>query len=130
MIAALLVPFTCGAQPPKVMKADDSFNGRQVEIRVGETLEVRLSENASTGYRWAILPESARKFDKVLHERGQAAEGAGSPPGKPGTRDFRFEAVEPGAVELELEYRRPWEAGKAPTRRFKLRVRVLPASGN
>jgi inhibitor of cysteine peptidase len=112
------------------MKADDSFNGRQVELRSGETLELTLSENASTGYRWTIPPESVRKFDKILHERAQAAEGAGAPPGKPGTRKFYFEAVEPGAVELELDYRRPWEVAKTPARKFKLRIRVVPASGH
>jgi len=111
-----------------MMKVDDSFNGRHIKLRVGETLELSLSENASTGFRWTIPPESVRKMDKILHERGQAAEGAAVTPGKPGTRHFNFEALAPGAVELELDYRRPWETDKPPARKFKLRIRVVPTS--
>lgn len=129
IIGALWFPFTY-AQPRKAMKADDSFNGREIELRVGETLEISLSENASTGYRWTIRPESVRKFDKILHERSQVAHGAGAPLGKPGTRGFYFEAVGPGAVDLDLEYRRPWEVDKTPARKFKLRIRVIPASAH
>jgi predicted secreted protein len=67
-------------------------------------------------------------LEKVLHEHAPSVEGAGGPPGKPGVRHFHFEAFEPGTVELELEYRRSWEAGKPPARRFSLHVRVQPAS--
>ena len=124
LVGALWIP-SADARPRKTVQADDSFNGRQVELNVGETLELSLSENASTGFRWMVPPESAHKFEKQL------AEGAGGPPGKPGIRHFYFEALEPGTVELELDYRRPWEAGKPPARKFKLRVRirVRPASG-
>jgi len=99
-----------------------------VDLRVGETLEISLSENASTGYQWMISAESAQKLDKVLRERESSVEGAGGTPGKPGVRHFNFEALGPGTAELELEYRRSWEAGKAPARRFSLHVRVQPAS--
>lgn len=116
------------AQPRKMIKADDGFNGRRLELRVGETLELSLSENASTGYRWTITPESTRKLDKILHERGEAPEGAAGTPGKAGVRRFYLEASEPGAIELELEYRRPFEPARPPARRFKLRIRVVPAA--
>jgi inhibitor of cysteine peptidase len=112
-----------------MVQVDDSFNGSQVELHVGETLEINLSENASSGFQWLIPREAVRKLEKILHERGSAAEGADSPPGKPGVRHFYFEALGPGTVELELHYRRPWETAKPPARKFKLRIRVRPASG-
>jgi inhibitor of cysteine peptidase len=116
------------SQQPKMVQVDESFNGRQIEIHVGETLAISLSENASTGFQWIIPPESAHNFEKILHERKPDVEGTPGPPGKPGVRRFSFEAFKPGTAELELHYRRPWETDKPPARKFKLRIRVRPAS--
>jgi inhibitor of cysteine peptidase len=112
-----------------MIKADESFNGREVVIQPGETLEVSLAENASTGYRWVISEDSKNKFGKTIHEREQSVEAPAppAPPGKPGIRHLYFEAAEPGAVELEIHYRRPWETGKPPARTFRLRILVQPA---
>jgi inhibitor of cysteine peptidase len=116
------------AQPSKMVHVNDSFNGRQIELHVGETLEISLSENASTGFQWITAPESAHKLDRILHQAESAVKGADNPLGKPGVRRFYFEAFEPGAVELELDYRRPWETAKPPARKFKLHIRVRSAS--
>jgi predicted secreted protein len=126
VFGALLISEAC-AQSGKMVQADDSFNRGQVALHVGETLDLSLSENASTGFQWVTSPESAHKVEKVLHQRVTDAEGAAVPPGKPGVRHFRFEAIEPGTVELELHYRRPWEASKPAARTFKLHVSVQPA---
>ena len=128
VIGALWIPSTY-SQQPKMVQADESFNGRQIELYVGETLIISLSENASTGFQWIIPPESAHNFAKILHERKAAAEGTADPLGKPGVRRFSFEASKPGRVELELHYRRLWETAKQPARKFKVRIRVRPASG-
>jgi inhibitor of cysteine peptidase len=111
-----------------MVQVDERFNGRQVELRVGDTLQISLSENASTGFQWTIPAESAQKLEKVLHEHTSSVEGAGGPPGKPGVRHFQFEAFAPGTVELELQYRRPWETGPPAGRSFNLQVSVRPAS--
>jgi len=126
-IGVLWIPHAC-AQQSKTVHTDDSFNGRQVELRTGETLAVTLSENASTGFRWTIPPEVARKFEKVLREKETSVEGTPNPPGSRGVRHFYFEVLEPGTADLELQYRRPWETGKAPARKFKLHVDVRPAA--
>jgi len=112
------------AQPGKVTKVDDTFNGRQVVLHVGEALEVTLSENGSTGYQWAIPPELKGKFAKTIREREQTVEAPQGPPGKPGLRHLRFEAIKPGTAELELHYRRPWETDTPPARKFNLRLLV------
>jgi inhibitor of cysteine peptidase len=128
VIGVLWIPATY-SQQPKMAQVDESFNGRQIELPVGETLEISLSENASTGFQWILPRESAHNLEKILHERKPAVEGTADPLGKPGVRHFFFEAFKPGAVELELHYRRPWETAKPPARKFKLRIRVRPASG-
>jgi len=124
---ALALVHSSHAEARKIVEVNDSFNRGQVDLKVGEALVVALSENASTGFRWIAPAESASKLAKVLREGESAPESGGDSPGKPGVRRFYFEAVEPGTVELELDYRRPWETGKSPARTFRLRVRVLSA---
>lgn len=115
-----------------MLQIDGSFNGSQVDVHVGETLAISLTENASTGFRWIIPHESASRSGKILHENEPAAQQAGDtppahvPPGAPRVRRFYFEALEPGTVELEFDYRRPWEVATSPARTFKLRIRVQP----
>jgi inhibitor of cysteine peptidase len=122
-LGALWVP-AAHAEARKIVRADDSFNGHQVELQVGETLEISLSENASTGFRWMAPPAFQRGLGKILHAAEPVPEAASGPPGKPGVRRFSFEAVHPGTVELELYYRRPWETAQPPARKFQIRVRV------
>ena len=103
-------------------KVNDSFNGREVALEMGDVLEVSLSENASTGYQWSVKtkPDSLLEFEDA--EAGPQA--PAGPPGKAGVRRFYFKAVGAGSGELELEYRRSWEKQKAAARIYKLRVRI------
>ena len=111
---------TLSAGAPKMVEVDDSSNGREVFLRVGEILKVSLNENATTGFRWEIHahPEMLRETEG---EKVDAPEG---PPGRGGVRHFYFEAVHRGSGELQMEYRRNWEHAAKPARTFKVRVRI------
>jgi predicted secreted protein len=110
-----------------MIQVDDGFDGREVVLHSGEMLEVRLSENASTGYRWAMPVELNANWATTLREVEDKFEAKDPTPGKPGTRVLHFEAIQPGKAELVLEYRRSWEGAK-PARSFRLRLRVEPAA--
>ncbi len=103
-----------------MIAVDDSSNGHEVVLHAGEVLKISLSQNASTGYTWAIHV----KPDILRESEGASADPPKGPPGSPGVRNFYFEAVGQGSGELELEYRRSWEQAAQPARTFKLRVRV------
>jgi inhibitor of cysteine peptidase len=117
------------AQQRKMIRVDDTFNGREVTLQVGQALKVSLSENASTGHQWSIPPELKSKLTPVLREREETVEAPDRPPGRPGVRHLYFEAVAAGTADLEIHYRRSWENNKPPARKFKLRVLVQPAPG-
>jgi inhibitor of cysteine peptidase len=124
VIGALSFLSASARQPLKNVQADESFDGRTVELHVGETLMIKLPENASTGFRWIVPPESARKLEKILREEEQPVQGPGNLIGRPGIRNFYFQALKPGKVDLELYYQRPWETAKPPARKFKLHIRI------
>ncbi len=97
--------------------------GKTIEVSVGQTIEIRLPENPTTGFRWLM---SARDDSvcTVLHEEfhppAQAAPGAG------GERAWQLEARAVGECDFGVAYRRPWEADGGPQRTFQLRIRVTP----
>jgi predicted secreted protein len=115
------------AHSKKMIQVDESFDGREVVLHSNEMLEVRLSENAATGYRWGMPPDLNANWATTLRETGDTLESPGPTPGKPGTRVLRFEAIQPGKAELVLEYRRSWEDSAKPARSFRLRVKVEAA---
>jgi inhibitor of cysteine peptidase len=109
---------------------DESFNGRSVTLRVGEGIEIALAENASSGFRWGPPPGRPATSSPILREVDETFAAPGRRPGMPGVRSFRFAALAPGSADLELEYRRAWQASAPAARGFRLRVEVLAAAAN
>jgi inhibitor of cysteine peptidase len=94
-------------------------NGSEIEVRPGETFELELPENPTTGYRWHLLSADGSVYklqDDSFQPSGGTAYGGG------GIRRWRFQAVQEGAAPLEVEYRRSWEKQAAEI--FKITVRV------
>jgi inhibitor of cysteine peptidase len=97
--------------------------GRQIDLPAGQALVLTLESNVTTGYSWAVtrVDESVLRLDgEPRYQEG----GATGVVGAPGAQTFRFLTVAPGATDLELDYRRPWETGVAPIRTFSARVVV------
>ncbi len=85
-----------------------------IKVEVGETLEVMLRENPSTGFRWLILDQLLKKnnMQEIVHEsnasfkRDENRRGA---VGVGGVRTLRLEFLKEGSGEIELFHARPWE---------------------
>ena len=95
--------------------------GSTVELGVGDTMDVVLEGNPTTGFSW----ETAALDASVLKQLGE-------PEFKPDTSligaggkfTFRFEAVAPGQTLLQLVYHRPWETDVPPANTFEVTVVV------
>ncbi len=99
----------CGAQSPASMVVTAADAGRVVNLKAGDTFEVRLEANPSTGYGWTVSPEKSTivRQKSMKFMRG----GAGDVPGAGGTNIWKFEGVKAGNEKLMFSYRRPWEKG-------------------
>jgi inhibitor of cysteine peptidase len=102
------------------LTADKHNNGQTVRLSVGDTLELHLPENPTTGYLWvtttidnALLAEMAHDFIPPTTD----AYGAG------GMRILRYRALSRGHSPLELALRREWEP-ENPIDHFRLDVIV------
>jgi len=102
---------------PVTARVGLSNDGGVVTVAPGETVEVVLPQNASTGYRWEVSPSPGLT---VVDDR---VEGGGDAlPGAAAQRVFVLRVREPGEVRALL--RRPWEPPEAAARTFRVQVRT------
>ncbi|MBE1493003.1 inhibitor of cysteine peptidase [Amycolatopsis lexingtonensis] len=93
-------------------------DGAAADVAPGERLELRLPENAGTGYQWVLDgPEPPlRVVEETLHPVADRASGTGE-------HRFVLHADGPGETTLVARHARPW-APDSELRRFRLTVRV------
>ncbi len=119
MVTLLFVP--AGAYAAHVL--DESSNGDMVVMVEGQSLELSLASNPSTGFSWQYFPELD---NSVLKETGHEYRGGESNLIGAGGREYWiFEAVRAGSATLSLAYMRPWES-RMPEQTFQLEIRVSP----
>lgn len=97
-------------------------SGAEVELAVGETLELRLPSNPTTGYSWSLT-----ELDRsVLQPDGHHYHSECETPidGCGGEEQWFFTAEAAGRTPLTLVYWRAWEGESSQTQRFSITVVV------
>ena len=100
-------------------------SGSTIEMAVGETLNVTLESNPTTGFSWALAANSDEGvLQEVDHE--YVADEAGETPmvGAGGVENWTFKALAKGETTISMEYSRPWEGGEKAAQTFELTVVV------
>lgn len=103
---------------PTTIVVSECDDGTHVRAHVGDTIEVHLSENASTGYRWALDDGDARIFELS----GSGADYPGGLIGAGGEALFRITIRSPGTATLRLKYWRHWEGEPGVRKRFTVDI--------
>ena len=129
-LAALGVAVISGCAKPADSKGGGEGSGavvvtkseadKTVTAAPGQTLEVVLDANPSTGYTWEVVesPEFLTSEGEPTFE-SEAEEGQ---VGAGGKQTLKFAVTATGKGELSLEYVRPWENDVAPAETFKVEV--------
>src|ERR1700682_3173043 len=99
-----------------MLQVDEKKNGNQIKLTTGETLEVCLSENRTTGHKWSL--ESSGDVCTLVNDTFEPAPA----PGEPGTHRWKFRAEQAGSGSIQLSYSRTWGEKKTPARTFKLTI--------
>ena len=87
-------------------------------IHAGGTLDLRLSENPSTGYVWSVEfdpPDAAA----IIADHWTATSDR---IGAPGTRDFSIKIKQTGDLLIRAKIWRAWEGEASVTKRLEFRV--------
>jgi inhibitor of cysteine peptidase len=97
----------------------------KIEIVVGETFQIKLKCNPTTGYDWelkSIDREIAVPTGEVEFQQSPAKPGM---VGVGGSCVLEIKGVKPGKTKAVLVYRRSWEKVK-PIETFKTTITVVP----
>ena len=105
------------------MKIDESFDNKSVTLPVGDTIELSLAENPTTGYRWTL----ARAGSPICELKGDEFVSPGQKPGEGGTHNFTFAVRATGETSIALQSRRKW-ADTDAGRDFTVNVRATAAA--
>ena len=102
----------------------ESYDGKTVDLPVGQVIELRLKENPTTGFRWQIRSDGAPACRITEDFMQPATKDGPSVPGQGGTHVWRIEGVQIGACEMALSYARGWEADRPPAATFSVHIHV------
>jgi inhibitor of cysteine peptidase len=97
----------------------DADSGRTVTAVVGDTISIRLPENPSTGFSWAVTSSDGLQ---QLESRFDTPSSSPELVGAPGTRVLIYEVTANGRQSVRATYERSWEAGAAEP--FTLTIEV------
>lgn len=103
------------------VRLTDADKGGAVHLKAGDTLELRLYSNPSTGFMWYLEKESTPLL-KLTHQT--QTEPTQSGVGRPIFQVFLFEAKRPGEGVLRMHYVRSWEKPMPDERKFDLHVAI------
>jgi len=121
LLLALTMATGCSPQQQEV-KASIDDNGREMQLKKGQTLVVTLEGNPTTGYSWEVAEPLDEQVLRLTGEPEFKAESEAL--GAGGVQILRFEAVNAGTMTLKLVYHRPWEEGVEPLETYSLQVVV------
>jgi predicted secreted protein len=103
----------------KIVTAEDQ--GKDIAIKKGDTLCVKLIAQMGTGFSWQV--EKSSPLLKQLGNPLQIPEGKGGP-GSADYQIYQFTAQDTGKTILGFSYKRPWEKASAPVKSFEIRVDI------
>lgn len=108
-----------GSIQMQVLREQDA--GKTVDVPVGDVAEIRLPENPTTGYRWAIT-QFSEKTCAVVHDEFIAP--VNKAYGASGEHMWQLRAVAPGDCEIEFTYSRSRASDNAEQRVYRVRLHV------
>jgi predicted secreted protein len=93
-----------------VIDLDAANNGVSLETTTGETINITLDSNITTGYKWNLVTEPDAKVLKLLSSE-YVEPAASNPPvvGAGGKEVWKFQATGRGTTSLKLAYFRPFD---------------------
>lgn len=116
LAAITCLPQTAFAATKAITDAD---KGGVVHLRLGDTLEVSLKSNPTTGFMWYVEKESTPLL-KLHHQSQTDVTEPGE--GRPVFQVFQFETRHGGDGILRLHYVRSWEKPTPDDEQFDIRV--------
>ena len=95
-------------------------NGTDVSVRLGDTLVIRLLENSTAGYRWAVSSIDSDVLEIAAQDYEPARAGVGSA----GVSVWTLAPKHAGRTRIELKKIRPWNKDDPAAERFTVELTI------
>ncbi len=95
-------------------------NHMRVQVQVNQPIVIRLAENPTTGYRWAVDDPD----DNIMLAQDSYVQGSNSGIGAGGQHIFTFTISSVGIYPLSLKQWRAWEGERSVIGRFTVTLDV------
>jgi predicted secreted protein len=104
---------------------DRSFNGKKVEVKVGDEIQIQLKGVGSTGYEWYFDLLDNNLFEITGKEKKIGAR-QGDVVGTPYVAIWKLRTKTPGSSMIKMSYYRVWEGRDKAIDQFEIHVDVTP----
>jgi inhibitor of cysteine peptidase len=102
--------------PMAELVVTEQDTNKTFDLRVGDTVSIRLPENPTSGYRWNLEQVTD---DLVSVDSSEFDQSPGSGVGGAGVRTIKLSAGAPGLTHVVLKNQRPWERTAVPVDQFE-----------
>ena len=99
-------------------------NGDSLNLKINDTVEIRLESNPTTGYSWILSDNvdntvvSITSPEFIQSKEDKEIVGAG------GYEIFTIKAISKGETSIILNYERPWEEEVEPLETFEITISI------
>ena len=100
--------------------------GKTVALKPGQSLQIILDANRTTGFSWSVDKIDAALLTLVGQPVYATSDIRPGMVGAGGTETWHLVAVAPGEQKLQFVYRRSFEPSVPPARDFSFTVRINP----
>ncbi len=97
-------------------------NGKEIQMKAGDFIELSLEEHAGTGYIWEFHCLDTKHL-QLSHSETRPLDGQPRL-GGPVLKVWQLKALEPGLARLSLYYLRPWEGLAQAAKHFEVQIRI------
>jgi len=118
------------ASPSNAMKKDVvldmNSNGKKIELKVGDEIQIELKAMGSAGYAWYFDQLDRDIFELTGEEKKVTAEETKDTVGTPVISVWKLKAVKAGKTIIRMSQYRIWEGKDKAVNRFEISVDVMP----
>jgi predicted secreted protein len=104
---------------------DESWNGKRIELKVGDEIQIELQGAGGTGYAW-YFDELDNDFFELIGKERKVQEKSGELVGSPTQYFWLIKAIKTGSSVIKMIYYRVWEGKDKAIRQFEVEVDITP----
>jgi predicted secreted protein len=105
---------------------DESWNGKRIELKIGDEVQIELQGIGATGYAWYFDKLNSNFFHLISQEREKGKKEGEEVVGVPIRHIWVIKAKKIGTSIIEMSYYRVWEGRDKAIRQFKVEVDIIP----